>query len=243
MAVTKKHLTMANRQTIEQMLNDKKGITQIAKALEKHPSCISREIKSKMIKLRTGGQGYSYNNCKLRRECTKNSVCVPCKAFRKQTLCRRCKLCNDYCKEYQADYCALLRKPPYVCNGCGRKHFCSLEKRFYFASKAEEKYRESLSESRTCISYTEDEIKVLDNLISPLIKQGQSPHHIYITNRDSIMVSERTIYNLIDASAISARNLDLPRRVRFKSRKKKAHFKVDKACRIGRDYACAGSAS
>lgn len=238
MAVTKKHLTVADRQIIEQMLNDKKGITQIAKTLEKHPSCISREIKSKMIKLRTGGQGFSYNNCRLRRTCTKNNVCVPCRASRKQSLCRRCKLCNNLCKDYQADFCELLRKPPYVCNGCGKKTFCSLEKSFYYASKAEQKYRELLSESRTGISYAEDELTALDHLISPLVRQGQSPHHIYITNRDSIMVSERTIYNLIDASVISAKNLDLPRRVRFKSRKKKVHFKVDKVCRIGRDYAC-----
>ena len=79
---------------------------------------------------------------------------------------------------------------------------------------------------------------MLDELISPLIKQSQSPHHIYTTNKDSIMVSERTIYNLLDASLISARNIDLPRRVRFKSRQVKKHFKVDKACRIGRDYEC-----
>ena len=197
-----------------------------------------REIKSKMIKLRTGGQGFSYNNCRLRRTCTKNNVCVPCRASRKQSLCRRCKLCNNLCKDYQADFCELLRKPPYVCNGCGKKTFCSLEKSFYYASKAEQKYRELLSESRTGISYAEDELTALDHLISPLVRQGQSPHHIYITNRDSIMVSERTIYNLIDASVISAKNLDLPRRVRFKSRKKKVHFKVDKVCRIGRDYAC-----
>ena len=103
-----------------------------------------------------------------------------------------------------------------------------------YAAKAEQKYREILSESRTGISYTEEEIKALDELISPLVKQGQSPHHIYATNKDSIMVSERTIYNLIGASVVSARNIDLPRRVRFKPRKKKQHFKVDRACRIGR---------
>ena len=52
------------------------------------------------------------------------------------------------------------------------------------------------------------------------------------------MVSERTIYNLIDYNVISARNLDLPRKVRFKARKKKRIFKIDKACRINRDYQC-----
>ena len=235
---TKKHLTMLDRQTTEQMLNDKKGFSDIAKALGKSVSSISREVKSKIVKMRTGGQGFCYNNCKFRNTCLKSSICVPCKKNRRQPLCRRCNLCNLYCSGYQADTCERLLKPPYVCNGCGKRVFCSLEKSFYFAAKAEQKYREALSRARTGISYTEEEIKMLDELISPLVKQGQSPHHIYATNQDSIMVSERTIYNLIDASVISARNMDLPRRVRFKPRKIKKHFKVDKTCRIGRDYAC-----
>ena len=94
----------------------------------------------------------------------------------------------------------------------------------------------SLSESRTGLSFSEDEILYLDGLISPLIKQGQSPHHICETNKDSIMISERTIYRLIDSCLISARNIDLPRKVRFSARKNPVHFKVDKTCRIGRDY-------
>ena len=52
------------------------------------------------------------------------------------------------------------------------------------------------------------------------------------------MVSERTIYRLIDSRSISAMNLDLPRKMKFKARRKKKEFKVDKACRIGRDFNC-----
>lgn len=50
------------------------------------------------------------------------------------------------------------------------------------------------------------------------------------------MVSERTIYRLIDARLISAMNIDLPRKVRYSARKKSSSLKVDKACRIGRSY-------
>ena len=52
------------------------------------------------------------------------------------------------------------------------------------------------------------------------------------------MVSERTIYRLIDARIISAMNMDLPRKLRFKGRRKKKEYKVDKKCRFGRDYDC-----
>ena len=127
-------------------------------------------------------------------------------------------------------------KPPYVCNGCGKRTFCSLEKKMYVANDAHEEYRFLLSESRQGSSYTEEDILRLDRLISPLIQQGQSPHHIYVNNDDSLMVSERTIYRLLDASVFSARNIDLPRKMRFKRRRKKKEFKVDKKCRIGRDF-------
>ena len=50
------------------------------------------------------------------------------------------------------------------------------------------------------------------------------------------MISESTIYKLVDMGLLSARNLDLPRKVRFALRKKKKAFKVEKSCRIGRDY-------
>ena len=51
------------------------------------------------------------------------------------------------------------------------------------------------------------------------------------------MYSEKTIYNYVDAGILSARNLDLPRKVRYRPRKTRHDsFKVDKSCRIGRTY-------
>lgn len=50
------------------------------------------------------------------------------------------------------------------------------------------------------------------------------------------MISERTLYRFIDSRVLSAMNLDLPRKVRFSARKNKVHVKVDKKCRIGRDF-------
>lgn len=50
------------------------------------------------------------------------------------------------------------------------------------------------------------------------------------------MVDERTIYNYIDAGILSAGNIDLPRKVRYKKRKSKKVVRVDKKCHIGRTY-------
>ena len=233
-----KHLTLQDRQNIELMLNNKKTFTEIAQVLEKDKSTISKEVRAHVAYFRVGGQGKNYNNCKNRYGCEKTWVCSTCTSPKKFALCHRCFMCNLKCPDFEKDTCPRHIKPPYVCNGCGKRSFCTLEKKVYLGNDAHEEYQLLLHESRKGISYSEEELLRLDQLISPLIRQGQSPHHVYVNNDDSIMVSERTIYRLIDSRAISAMNLDLPRKMRFKCRRKKKEFKVDKACRIGRDFSC-----
>jgi IS30 family transposase len=112
-----------------------------------------------------------------------------------------------------------------------------LEKRIYSAAHAQKEYEAIRSESRQGIQLTEEEALRLDSLISPLIKQGQSLHHICISHADEIMLNERTLYNYVDRALFSARNIDMPRVVRMGRRKRKRDsFKVDKKCRIGRTY-------
>ena len=93
------------------------------------------------------------------------------------------------------------------------------------------------SESRSGFNLCEDELKQLDSVISPLLKNGQSIHHILANNQDKISCCEKTAYIYADSGLFSARNIDMPRKVRFKPRKKKSvPLKVDKSCRIGRTY-------
>lgn len=233
-----KHLTIDNRCTIQTMLNDKASFKAIAEVLDKDPSTISKEIRSHLVFRKIGGIHLHYNSCALRLSCTKSHLCSPCHAARNYKLCRRCNMCNSFCKDFQKEVCSKLLKPPYVCNGCGNRNTCSLEKRFYYASDAQKEYELVLSEARSGISLSETEVQHLEEIVSPLIRQKQSPHHICVTNKDSIMVSERTIYRLIDSRILSAMNMDLPRKVRFSARKNTIHLKVDKACRIGRTFDC-----
>lgn len=79
----------------------------------------------------------------------------------------------------------------------------------------------------------EEELLRLNYLVSPLVKNEQSVHQIYINHVDELMCSEKTIYNYIDASLFDVRNIDLPRKVKYRPRYKKPEFKVDKSCRIG----------
>lgn len=234
-----KHLTLNDRTSIEVALKEKSNFTTIAASLGKDPSTISKEIRGHLSLQKIGGFHLNYNACAHRFTCDKYHICSVCHADRRYKRCRNCSMCNAFCPAFQPVTCPKLSKPPYCCNGCEKRHSgCSLEKRLYIAANAHEKYRRTLSESRTGISFSEEEISYLDKLVSPLIKNGQSPHHVCVTNRDSIMISERTLYRLIDSCLISARNIDLPRKVRFNARKNPVHVKVDKACRIGRDYSC-----
>ena len=76
----------------------------------------------------------------------------------------------------------------------------------------------------------------MEALISPLIKKGQSVHQIYVTHKDKLMCSEKTIYNYIDACLFNVRNIDLQRKVKYRPRYKKPEFKVDRGCRSGITY-------
>jgi IS30 family transposase len=112
-----------------------------------------------------------------------------------------------------------------------------LEKSIYKAVTAEQEAKLLLSESRSGISLDEEEIQRIDGIVTPLVRQGQSIHHICCTNKDSVMCSERTIYNYVNDMILTAKNLDLPRKVRYRPRKKaNKRFKVDKACLVGRSY-------
>ena len=235
-----KHLTAEDRKFIENSLNHKMSYVSIGNALGKDPTTISKEVKTHTVSLRRGAlNGRNYNNCKHQFECRKAALCTPCGAPKRYTFCRNCISCNQHCPDFEPMVCSRRKKTAHVCNGCGFMTDCNFEKKLYRASVAQQEYRTLLSEARSGIGFTEEELKELDAKVSPLIQQGQSPHHISVNNRDSLMVSEATIYRLVDSGLISARNLDLPRKVRFKPRKrKKSIFKVDRSCRVGRDYAC-----
>ena len=127
-------------------------------------------------------------------------------------------------------------KPPYICNACEERNRCTLEKTLYSAVKAQQLADKNISDARRGVLSTEQQLTALNELVTPLILQGHSVHQIYANNIDSLMCSEKTLYNYIDNGFFDARNIDLPRKVRYRPRRKKKEFKVDKGCYIGRNY-------
>ena len=61
----------------------------------------------------------------------------------------------------------------------------------------------------------EDNIARINRIISPLVKNGQSLHQIYLDHVDELMCSEKTLYNNVDAQLFDIRNIDLPRKVKI----------------------------
>ena len=148
-----------------------------------------------------------------------------------------CSECTLHCPDFIEDVCSVKNKPPYVCNGCGQLPKCTLLKRFYDPADAHERAHHAISETRTGILSNEDDIARINRIISPLVKNGQSLHQIYLDHVDELMCSEKTLYNNVDAQLFDIRNIDLPRKVKYRPRYKQPEFKVDKGCRIGRNYA------
>ena len=232
-----KHLTYDDRLIIEEQLKFKISLSEIARELNRHKSTISREITLRSTINKNGCYGRSYNACIHRYGCDMKNICPKLKCTKRNKYCKFCAECNNNCEYFKEDICDKLSSTPYVCNGCNDRNKCTLTKRFYSAKTAQKDYKELLIDSRVGIENSPEEVKVIDEIITPLINQGQSIHHIHANNKDTIMVSEKTLYKYIEDGALSINNIDLPRKVRYRERKRtQMGYKVDKACLEGRRY-------
>ncbi len=233
---------MAKFFTYEERLNLQKGLKEtlslkaIALKLGKSPTTVSREIKKYSAEVATGYPGFSFNDCKLRVDCRNKNLCGKACSRKSASYCKLCSKCNDNCSDYLQEICTARFRPPYVCNGCSMIDKCTLLKTIYDAEHAHIRSNKVVSQSRSGLCVSEEEIRRLNKIISPLVMQGQSVHQIYLEHEDELMCSEKTIYHYIDACLSDIRNIDLPRQVKFRERYKKPEFKVDKGCRIGRSY-------
>lgn len=219
-----KHLSFDERLEIERGLKENLSFKQIAKYIGKDCTTVSKEIRNHITFKNFGAIGRPFFDCINRFNCPhkpKGAKCNP-----------------KICEHYQKEICKKLSKPPYVCNGCPQKRICTLSKQLYDSVYADKEYKENLTKSRTGITYSEKEIENLNNILVPLIKeQKQSIHHAVVNNKNSIMCSEKEIYNLIDLGVLKVRNIDLTRKIRYRTiSTNKTSYKIDKDCLNGRKY-------
>lgn len=227
-----RHLTLEKRIYVEKGLDNGMAFKEIAKYLCKDPTTISKEVK-KHRQLTERNSFNSPNQCAYRRDCCLKNVCkrpLPCKKE-----CRSCVACNSHCDKFVLEKCITTQRAPFVCNACYKKAQCRMDKYFYKAITANRQYKTILSSSREGINMSQERLQSLDEMITPLIHQGQSLYHITGTH-DDIPCSVRTLYNYIEKKVLSSSNIDLPRKVRYKPRKVSKPAVKDPSWLEGRNY-------
>ena len=232
-----KHLTLEDRKYIEHSLNEGLAFKEIARYLCKDPTTISKEVRLHRFSdwFHKGTFYNAHNFCIHRYHCRKTNVCN--KIILCGIKCTSCPTCNQTCPDFQKERCTRLDHAPYVYNGCPKAiNHCTIAHKYrYDAVFADRKYRECLSSSRAGINMTKHELHEKDKVITPLIYQGQSPYQI-ITNHPELDLSVRTVYTYLDQGILTARNIDLKRKVKFKPRKVHKTQITDRAVFNGRLY-------
>ena len=146
----------------------------------------------------------------------------------------------EHCLSWVGKYktCEKTSKPPYVCNTCPSRKGCRKTRYYYYAEDAQGKYEKLRSESRTGIDMTSTEFKELNKIVSNEIKNGHSFAMIIRNHKDEFPVGKRTLYNYVEKGYLDIINLDLPRKVRYKKRKRNNTDipKKDTKIRINRTY-------
>ena len=230
-----KHFTFDERYAIQTGLDAGKSIHKIAVEIDRVDSSVRREISRN--RYRVSDRKYTVHPCHFRNSCERMHMCGD------ESCNRTCKGCYEVCNkpdcpDYEAAMCVHVSGAPFVCNGCPSliSQTCHFPKFSYNAKMAQQNYKDKLKESREGISISPEDMTELDNLVSPLLLNGHSISSVFIRHEDEIPVSERTLYSYVNDCRLTARNIDMPRKVHFKQRYKHDNSRNREPFAIGRTY-------
>ena len=240
--MAKTHMTLSDRVRIQTGLESMESFKDIAKAIGKNCTSVSREVRKHVTVERKGCYGKGFNDCRNKKVCHEVYDGCPSEQCKREKCCYCPSFCmTALCKSYVKEECSRLGRAPYVCNGCRSMSKCTLEKHLYKAEKAQKEYERILSECRSGFAIAEDEAAELGSFLRNGLRRGQSIYHIIQSVGEEVVgYSAKTIYTYVDAGVFEdVVNLDLPRKVRYKARRKslRQNVKKDSSCRIGRTYA------
>ena len=231
------HLTGNERDQIARMLAENKSLREIARALGKSPSSIKREIGRHRVRAQSLNRLVRFMPCAKCATCERRDLCADFPSRRRRRCCFCSEKCWTLCPDYEEHRCPTLEAPPFVCNGCQKRHTCHWGKWLYDPVAADRAYRETLRESRRGVNATEAEIEALNEVVAPLVRGGrQSLHAVVVNNADKITVHEKTLYRYAELGLLRISPCEMPRKERFRPRKAKPVHKVDRKCREGRTF-------
>lgn len=232
------HLTYSERAFIERSITTDKTFATIARVLDRSPSTISREVLKHRVFVNKEPPDSA-------RECVYFTSCIKfrlCNGAPKFSCLDRCKMCSDVdcrtiCASYVSSHCKRLEKPPYVCTNCPKQRSCLKNHAYYTANRASSMAKKKRSHSHQGFHTSPEELERIGAIIKPLLNRGQSLNHIYATHKDELGISIRTLYNYIDSGVMTVRNIDLPKKVVYRNRrKKKVLTRLEYRYREGRTY-------
>ena len=230
-------ITAADRATIEEMINERASLKNIADTIGAHPTTITRELlRNRTELLPVKKSKFRRNPCKDTHACKVRHLCG-WKGCNKP--CAQCLnfFCHEKCAEFKPWSCTDIQSWPYVCNRCKLFTTCPFERYSYQAKTAQTAHDLRASVSRRGIDVTPGELARLDSIVTPLVLQGQSLWHIWVTHRYEIDVCPSTLYTYLDAGLFTAKRIHLPRAVHFKPRKKGGQKKGERQNIKERSYA------
>ena len=211
-------MDLTDRVAIETGLCRGESFKKIAHQIGRHPSTVAHEV----LENRTHIQAtyYAGKDCKKVRKCAVMHLC----GCDLGACIRRCKYCRGFdctkvCERYVSVACHRPEKPPYVCNTCKNRKLCIKDKYVYTAPYADAAASRRRSESRQGIRLTDEQKAFVDELVTRLVKKGQPLSHIYAEHEAEMPMSLRSLYNYIDAGELTIKNIDLRRKVGYRSRK------------------------
>ena len=214
------HLDFERRSLIEKYLNQGMALSQIAKELSMTLSTLSREVKRNRR-----DDGHTKHKrithvCRHRRNCAVRALCKDkhCRSRR----CVNCQgvLCTSLCGHYEPEVCGRTERAPYVCNGCIQPWGCELHRYRYDAKVAQRSADSRLKDSRAGINCTKEDFERIISIVKPLLRQGLGLDAIWCAYKDELTISKRTLYRWADLG-LGVCNMDLPKKVSYRPRKKK----------------------
>lgn len=217
------HMNIEQREIIENLLKENYNFTQIGIEIGFHRTTIANEIIKHKRLAKQNNYGTTFVNCNLESTCNNFSGIG----------------CTKKCTLFKPKECEKLKLPPYVCNGCSNRNHCRLQKFFYRAKDAQMDYEHDLSDSRTGIQIPEDDINKINEIIAPLIKEnGQTVNQVYNNHPDILYFSKPEFYRLINLGFVHIKNVDLPRKVKYKKRhnSEKRRTRKEALIRVNRTY-------
>lgn len=195
-----KALTLEDRVTLEKIISthrDNSGsmtllLNDIANMLEKDPTTLSKEVKSRRTPINYDPPKFIYTL----------QFCASCENSPTCGIKNEVKSLKGLCDNYKKRICKHLKKFPWVCNGCKKKMLCQCVKSYYNPIPANDSYKYTLMDSRQGVYMKQSEFSEINEVLSNGLNKKQSIEHIIHSN--DLPICTKTAYNYLHAGYINA---------------------------------------